>query len=825
MPPKVVYRLVALLTVAGIIWVPQQLPAQVVQGQVVDSATGAPVARGFVVLLDSLGNEVARALSSGAARYIIQAPEAGRFQLRSERIGFRASSSDFFSLSDGETLDLVLRVAALPVRLSTVVVRGRDRCHAAQGEGTVLVWEEIRKALAAAVWADEQELFFYRTYKYSRELNERRSRRIAEIGTARAGVADAPFRSVSAAQLAREGYIVERGDDAWYYIPDAYTLLDAEFLDTHCFHIVRDRDERPGQVGLAFEPVGGRTLPDVEGTLWLDETSSELRELDVRHTEVRYEVRDRRIGGNVRFLMLPSGAWIVREWQIRMPKITVTEHPRYIRGYDAEVKGFTDSGGEIYRVSTRDGTTLFEAPLATVVGTVFDSSAASYLGGAFVRVDGTDFQAITDSAGRFDLSVPLAGEYTLRLSHPRLDSLAVPEQAESVELERDSTTAAAFALPSVRSNVLRLCGRDTRVPATRVILGVVRDSGTGEPANGAKVSASWQYVDLSRPDVVVRNVRDEVNTDDSGLFAVCDVPAASVVRLWAEQGGKRSREASLLFAQQLGKTVAVGWDRLPGEPYDHEYEARYPVWKVDLSLGAGRMQTLEPSRSVLQGVVTDSASGEPLEGVTVILNDSLRTVTDADGKYQLTDVVWREALNHVEFSRLGYTPGTLDVLINTTDREVVLNVSLPRLAVRMTDVVVEGERISVPARLAGFYQRREVGIGEFLTEADWEDLPEFKVEHVLNRMHGVTVDHWRVLMANAPWNCRRNGISARIWVDGVSVHQEFIQDMNIDDVTAIEVYRRIADIPVQFNSSADQGRATFPSFSSAACGVVLIWTK
>jgi hypothetical protein len=268
----------------------------------------------------------------------------------------------------------------------------------------------------------------------------------------------------------------------------------------------------------------------------------------------------------------------------------------------------------------------------------------------------------------------------------------------------------------------------------------------------------------------------------------------------------------------------MAWDRLPGEPYDREYATREPMWKVDFSLGAETPDVRHASQSVLQGVVTDSASGEPLEGVTVTLNDSLRTVTDAEGKYQLAEVAWRAARNHIEFRRLGYRPGTLDARINTSDREVVLNVSLPRLAVRMTEVVVAGERISVPARLAGFYERREIGIGEFLTEKDWEDLPEFKVEHVLNRMPGVTVDRWRVLMANAPWNCRRNGISARIWVDGVSVHQEFIQDMNIDDVAAIEVYRRIADIPLQFNSSADQG-GEFPNLTSAACGVVVIWTK
>ncbi len=49
--------------------------------------------------------------------------------------------------------------------------------------------------------------------------------------------------------------------------------------------------------------------------------------------------------------------------------------------------------------------------------------------------------------------------------------------------------------------------------------------------------------------------------------------------------------------------------------------------------------------------------------------------------------------------------------------------------------------------------------------------------------------------------------------------------MNIDDVLAIEVYRRIADIPIQYNSNADQKFMSGRSATSAACGVVLIWTR
>jgi hypothetical protein len=319
---------------------------------------------------------------------------------------------------------------------------------------------------------------------------------------------------------------------------------------------------------------------------------------------------------------------------------------------------------------------------------------------------------------------------------------------------------------------------------------------------------------------------EQVTTDDSGFFAICGVPAGRPVRMSAEKDGNSTREASLIFPYQLGGPLQMSWDRLPGGWYDFEYVAPQPAWKIDLTMGDPRHVAVDRDSPVLYGNVTDSASGEPLAGVTVVVNDSHRTATAADGTYRLANLDWQTDGNHIEFRRLGYAPGSVNAQINTSAGEVLLDVALPRLAIQMTEVVVEGERLSVPVRLKGFYERREVGIGDFLTEEDWEELPDFNVEHVLRRQPGLTVANgWRVLMSGASYTCQKSGLSARIWVDGVSVHYDFIQDMNIDDVAAIEVYRRPAEIPVQYNSSADQKDASGRSLTSSACGVVLIWTK
>jgi hypothetical protein len=246
----------------------------------------------------------------------------------------------------------------------------------------------------------------------------------------------------------------------------------------------------------------GRRLPDVEGALWLDEATSELRSLDVRHTRVPGGLSDRRIGGGMDFIMLPSGAWIVSRWQVRTPKVTIIEDSRRLRRHTPRLDGFRDTGGEILAAK------VFEGKLTTITGVVFDSTRGEFLEGAFVSIPGTGFSASVDSDGRYELAVPFEGEYTLSVNHAWLDSIGVPAVLERTRLVRDSTMELDFAIPHMRGVLRRLCGGSPRFRESRVIVGLVRDLDTGRPVRGARVSASWQSIVESGGRYVVRNVRD-----------------------------------------------------------------------------------------------------------------------------------------------------------------------------------------------------------------------------------------------------------------------------------------------------------------------------
>jgi len=133
--------------------------AQVVMGQVVDSISGTNVGTGFVVLLDQEDREVARALSAGDGRFRLEAPSAGLYRLRSERIGYQAFTSAPFELGPRQMLDQTLRVRAQAIVLAAIQVQGEDRCNTNPSEAaeTGVIWQEIRKALAATTWDGTQE--------------------------------------------------------------------------------------------------------------------------------------------------------------------------------------------------------------------------------------------------------------------------------------------------------------------------------------------------------------------------------------------------------------------------------------------------------------------------------------------------------------------------------------------------------------------------------------------------------------------------------------------------------------------------------------------
>lgn len=349
------------VALALILGVTGPLRAQAVTGQLVDRATGTPVAGAFLTLIDSGGLEVARVLTGDGGTFLLRAPAAGMYRVRSKRIGFRLWESAPIALADSQTVYFRLEVDAVPVRLPAVIVTGRPQCGTRGEAGTAVaqLWEEAREALAAVQWALTQRVYWYTLERFERERAVLEQPALAESTSIWSGYFVRPFGSIPADELAQRGYVVAASSDSVdYFGPDAEVLLGDVFLDTHCFRVREGGPDRPGLVGLAFEPVPRRSLPDVAGVLWIGKQTLELRSLEFAYTGLRVppSLPEGALGGFVGFQRLPAGPWVVEHWWIRTPRLGRYTYPA------PDIVGFRETGGRVLTVTSKTGATVYSAP-------------------------------------------------------------------------------------------------------------------------------------------------------------------------------------------------------------------------------------------------------------------------------------------------------------------------------------------------------------------------------------------------------------------------------------------------------------------------------
>lgn len=332
--------------------------AQQVRGTVVyqDSTTRAP---GVVIVAhDDRGDAVARALSDDEGVFDFRVPGAGTYRFRFLRIGYRPTELPGVTVPEDGLPGLRVVLGAEAVRLSAVTVRSDNVCGTTNDAGRVVaqLWEDARTALTATelsvgVGALDAE---WQAFQFLMDRDARRAQDQSVLR--RRGATERPFVSVEADALARDGYIIDDRGDRVYRAPDATALLSDAFAATHCFRVEPPGADRPQWIGVTFRPTPERArVRDIQGTLWLDRATSELRLLEFRYTNLPPEADDSRVGGYVEYARLRSGHWVVARWAIRTPHLvqrTVggTGVPGGGRQNLVVFAGLAVTGGELLRV-------------------------------------------------------------------------------------------------------------------------------------------------------------------------------------------------------------------------------------------------------------------------------------------------------------------------------------------------------------------------------------------------------------------------------------------------------------------------------------------
>lgn len=302
--------------------------AQNVRGLVTEQATSTPLAGVLMTLsrVDSAGAAAVTTLTNERGEYFLRAPQPGRYRLEAKRIGVRRFESEAIELVASQDIQRNVELEALAYKLPTVTVHSVPLCvrRADQAGRIASLWEEVRAALTATQVSLRDRLVRARVVRYVHVLNAQNLQvEVQRLRRESTGVVERPFVSLPGDALSRGGYWrVLPNDSISYYAPDADVLLSATFARDHCFAVTEGRGERAGLTGMSFEPVSGREVPDVRGTLWLDARTFELRLVEFRYSRLPVATSNRNIGGEVRFARLPNGAWIVDRWFIRIPRYT-----------------------------------------------------------------------------------------------------------------------------------------------------------------------------------------------------------------------------------------------------------------------------------------------------------------------------------------------------------------------------------------------------------------------------------------------------------------------------------------------------------------------
>ena len=525
--------------------------AQIVRGQVVDSLAGTPVGQGFVVLLDGSGTEVARTLTNASGEFSLLAPRVGRYTLRSEVIAYRAFESRRFDLSIRTPTQLTLRILRVPVRLSAFEVVGRERCVPPDESLEIApVWEEARKALSAAAWTANRTESDYLLHRYQR-VESRHERLRQERIWLLEGKATQPTRSVDPDQLVSRGYIVQSGDRRRYHGPDANVLLHDGFQNTHCFWAERGDDQFEGLLGLSFTPVRGRGVSDIEGTLWIEPETAELRQIEYRYTDVPFDFENDAIGGSIHFARLESGAWILSKWEVRAP---VIEYERRMTssstvGTRQSLAGLQRIGGAVIEAIASDGSVEYASPdIVEISGMAYDSSRSALLVNHSVSVAGTGYAATTDAAGRFRFKTLLEGDYEITLA--RLDSLGFDYGRARHEFVPGVGAEVVVVVPPLETVYRYHCGAGGLSVANYIIFGDVKDTETSRPLDRVTVELTW--IDAfkagfipgavpSRSEILSDDGREhdeqkKVRTEEDGRYVLCPVPGQRPVIVVTDVG-------------------------------------------------------------------------------------------------------------------------------------------------------------------------------------------------------------------------------------------------------------------------------------------------
>jgi hypothetical protein len=774
--------------------------AQWLRVSLVDELSGQPLRGALVSAINANGTATPSFLSSANGLALMQVPELGRYRVLVRRIGNRPFTSAEMLAGGAEDSIVTLTVPTRPVILATIKVTARGSCDAraeSPAPDAEPLWQEVRKALESSLLSRSQMHVITSALTVNRQVGlDGRQERIDT--TARGLAGSRPFRAQTPVRLEHEGYVTGASYSGYdFYAPDEVTLLADNFTRLHCLwqtDSVR-RDGPATLLGLGFEPRNNIRLGEIQGTIWVDSASSELRRVEFTYVHAPLPVEVRGIGGFVEFCHSASGVWIVCSWVIRMPRWRVSDYDRTVpsRSLVVRLGGYAETGGTATIV---EETAMLPASVPrSISGRVFDSLTAQPLAGAHVHLKEPQRDMFADDSGRFRFDSVGAGVHTVTADYPRFDasSLFVLEATGNV-------TAAASAnlemsVPSFSTLWRRACAAEPAPGSdAAIVFGRVIDVAGVAPDTAATVRATM----ASGP-------RD-AHADTAGNYVACGAAAGGVVSLRATRGSLATPPiaAHVGLPRVARRDLSLAADELLGL-----------LWAADST--ADGVPANPASGGTVAGVVRDVV-GSPIVGARVrITRLSGEVRTGATGIFVARGVPTGARVASVEAIGFERARRLVDVYAGDS---AFLEVRLPRLT-KLGAVTVRSR--VVDTRVKELEQRQRMGMGYFF---DSTAIQKVTVLYEAISAPGVGIDvdptqHWSAftIKPSLHGSFYRHCTMAT-YIDGQPSNPDLLLSYsdNKDMIAILEVYPHAAYVPDYLVSGSMLNMRN-------DCGMVLIWTK
>jgi hypothetical protein len=494
------------------------VPAQVVRGRVTEVNQPTPIPGALVSLLADTGETaIASVLTASSGDYAVRAPSAGRYRLSVKRIGVRRFVSAAFDLAASETRALDVQLDAIALTLPEVAVSGLCVTRSRDLPRVASLWDEARTALQATEISLRDSLVQTMISRHAGELEPSSLRVLFDWRSDARVLVEQPFISPSGDSLSAVGYWRQLpGDSVEFLAPDASALASNAFIRDHCFGLVGAPRGRPDLVGLSFVPSRERQLADISGTIWLDARRYELRSIEFRYTQLPASLPNaNRVGGEVHYSRLTSGAWIVDRWFIRTPQEVVLPD-RWPR------RQLREEGGAVIA----DGLITPARP-ATVHGVLRDSAGRA-IEGAVVRAIGTYRQALTAADGSFRFDSMPPGGVSIVAHTDGYDSFAVLAASRRVELQAGRVQRVDLRAPNASALRREMCPPAAmgfarpRLASGGVLRVLLVDSATTVPIPGVRFLATWMIPSMAGDST--QEINRQAVTDARGAATFCDLP-------------------------------------------------------------------------------------------------------------------------------------------------------------------------------------------------------------------------------------------------------------------------------------------------------------